>query len=307
MDIWHYAGPIRIWNWDLSDAHEVSIFIHRKAKKPVLRERRRKQMQEGTGTGDNGVLEKKQCFWPVRLCWTWLCVLCLWETALSSVSSSFSPSPSPFASTLLSGFFPLQLKSLEKEIFSLLPLCPSLLLEQVFLKMSASCWAERKGREAGLCWSLAVCQAHQGHYLRCGAHDPVGERLALSHFTDVAKWGAERIKSGSSGAMLPDWSGSEAWVLYLAKLHHHHHTLCLWLSLSVKGGTQAPFVTDYGVCLLSLLPLATNVVGARLYYMKESSPYGDCSDPPSSTAYIQNFILSISPFHQCLILNTLWE
>ena len=122
----------------------------------------------------------KPCFWPARLCWTQVCVLHPLGDLSVLVSCSFSFSPPPFASTSFEWIlFPLQLKSLVKEVLSVSFLSsPQLFFfYQIFWKMLTSHSAEGKGEGGYLLVSSCVPGLSW-------AHDLVGEQLVLPHCTD---------------------------------------------------------------------------------------------------------------------------
>ena len=241
----------------------------------------------------------KPCFWPARLCWTQVCVLHPLGDLSVLVSCSFSFSPPPFASTSFEWIlFPLQLKSLVKEVLSvsflsspqLLFFLPNL-LENVNLSFSGG-----EGR-GGLFVGLFLCTR-----LVMGAW-PCRGAAGVTPLHRLAKQGAERIRvvqlmmpSQASLALQPVSSVRPAPPPLPCPLS--------WLSLRVEGGTQRPLSLriEFASCLSSHL-LPTRPGWKRLYYSKgepslwelQRSPQFHC---PTSGVSFHPHALSISALFQ---------
>ena len=243
----------------------------------------------------------KPCFWPARLCWTQVCVLHPLGDLSVLVSCSFSFSPPPFASTSFEWIlFPLQLKSLVKEVLSVSFLSsPQLffflpnLLENVNLSFSGG-----EGR-GGLFVGLFLCTR-----LVMGAW-PCRGAAGVTPLHRLAKQGAERIRvvqlmmpSQASLALQPVSSVRPAPPPLPCPLS--------WLSLRVEGGTQRPLslCIEFASCLSSHL-LPTRPGWKRLYYSKgepslwelQRSPQFHC---PTSGVSSHPHALSISALFQVL-------
>ena len=283
----------------------MSISIHTKPRKSVCRERKGKQMQEGIGRGDTGVLKRSRHGEAVFLA----------REALLDPGLCPAPFGRPFCPRKLLLFFltssfclhlfwmdfvPLATKeSCKRSTFCFLSVLPPTffflpnLLENVNLSFSGG-----EGR-GGLFVGLFLCTR-----LVMGAW-PCRGAAGVTPLHRLAKQGAERIRvvqlmmpSQASLALQPVSSVRPAPPPLPCPLS--------WLSLRVEGGTQRPLSLriEFASCLSSHL-LPTRPGWKRLYYSKgepslwelQRSPQFHC---PTSGVSSHPHALSISALFQVL-------